>query len=386
MTDPHSPFSPAVAALAALLILVAGQGGAQDGAPVTQPPDDKPATPTTITTTSATSASSFSPSDPIDVAVADYPPFAMQTQDGAWTGAALDLWRLAAEEMGASYRLTPLEGDAAQALLGGADLVIPVTATPDLSRQADLTQPIYTARIGVAAPRPSRLMAVVTGFVSWQFLRLILGLSALLLMVGALIWAIERRGNSEQFNERPIRGLGDGFWWAGVTLTTIGYGDKAPRTALGRGIAMLWMLVGLAVSAALTAAVVNLSGVDGRTDLPESLEGRMVGVVEGSTTQRFLAREDVTMRSYSDVGAALKALDEGALDSVAAAEPALRHAIDASGTLELRIASTRLDPHYVGFATPEGSPLRERLDEILLTRLTSESGWDLLNRYLPQGD
>ena len=64
-----------------------------------------------------------------------------------------------------------------------------------------------------------------------------------------------------------------------MTLTTIGYGDKSPKTLLGRVVAMLWMLTGLAVSAALTAAVVTLAQPGDSGTLPERSAGETVSVL-----------------------------------------------------------------------------------------------------------
>jgi voltage-gated potassium channel len=46
----------------------------------------------------------------------------------------------------------------------------------------------------------------------------------------------------------------DGVWWAITTVTTVGYGDLAPRTDGGRAIAIVVMLVGIGFVAILTAA------------------------------------------------------------------------------------------------------------------------------------
>lgn len=50
-----------------------------------------------------------------------------------------------------------------------------------------------------------------------------------------------------------VRSLWDGIWYAWVTMTHVGYGDVVPTSFLGRLLASLLILIGLAVLALLTA-------------------------------------------------------------------------------------------------------------------------------------
>eukprot|EP00873_Tetraselmis_striata_P000159 jgi/Tetstr1/420423/TSEL_011538.t1 len=79
--------------------------------------------------------------------------------------------------------------------------------------------------------------------------------------------ALERGTNSGMFPRAYLDGVDDGLWWSVSTMTTVGYGDKAPITATGRCLGVAWMIVGLLIfgifnavfTSALTSAHVKTS-------------------------------------------------------------------------------------------------------------------------------
>ncbi|MFH8491457.1 potassium channel family protein [Streptomyces longisporoflavus] len=77
------------------------------------------------------------------------------------------------------------------------------------------------------------------------------GLSALLLgFTGAL--AVYQHEHAAQ--GATIRTFGDAVWWTAATLSTVGYGDVAPVTPVGRLVAVGVMLGGLALLGAVTGS------------------------------------------------------------------------------------------------------------------------------------
>ncbi len=66
----------------------------------------------------------------------------------------------------------------------------------------------------------------------------------LLLFAATLMYSIEGKVQPDKFGSIP-----EAAWWAIVTLTTVGYGDVVPVTALGRLVGGITMLSGLIVLA-----------------------------------------------------------------------------------------------------------------------------------------
>ena len=74
-------------------------------------------------------------------------------------------------------------------------------------------------------------------------------------ILAALIFFIFLFGYLFYVSEPDVKDLGDGVWWALVTITTVGYGDITPVTTLGRVVASSLMLLGLGLIATITAIV-----------------------------------------------------------------------------------------------------------------------------------
>lgn len=70
-------------------------------------------------------------------------------------------------------------------------------------------------------------------------------LAALLISILLVVLAASSILQFETFSEANIRTPEDAVWWAVVTITTVGYGDKFPLSTEGRLIAALLMTAGV---------------------------------------------------------------------------------------------------------------------------------------------
>ncbi|MFF4252187.1 potassium channel family protein [Streptomyces sp. NPDC001663] len=115
-----------------------------------------------------------------------------------------------------------------------------------------------------------------------------------LLMFGSLaVLSVERESP-----DGNIRTLGDAVWWSFTTMTTVGYGDHAPTTGLGRMIAVGLMLSGIALLGVVTANIA--AWFISRFEMDDVEERRQTEAIEALTEEvRALRAEVAALREPS---------------------------------------------------------------------------------------
>ncbi len=326
------------------------------------------------------------------VGTKDAPPFAIKTHDGNWEGIGIDLWRKMAADLELDYEWREFElPELLEAVRNGsvAAAVAAITVTAERDREVDFTHPFYSTGLGIAVASDARAGWIqgLKRLFSGQFLSVVGLLAIVLALVGVVVWVLERRKNPEQFGGSAASGIGAGFWWSAVTMTTVGYGDKSPTTLGGRLLGIIWMFAGIIVISSFTAAITSAltvtqleSKVRGMEDLPRV----SVGSVQGTTSEASLRDMHIRSRVYETPLEGLQALSRGEIDAMVYDAPILRYLInqDFRGALEMLPKTFERQDYAV--ALPPGSPLREPLNYELLIEI-QDNGWQgLINRYLGQ--
>ena len=83
--------------------------------------------------------------------------------------------------------------------------------------------------------------------------RVLIAAAATLFLGAWLVLLFEENAKGSNIHNYP-----DALWWAIVTVTTVGYGDRFPVTGGGRMVAVVLMLVGIGLIGVLTATVASV--------------------------------------------------------------------------------------------------------------------------------
>lgn len=93
----------------------------------------------------------------------------------------------------------------------------------------------------------------------WQFVqriyhetlfKVIVAIVVVVIISAFAVYVFEYSANRNEFQS-----LGDAMWWAIVTITTVGYGDKIPVTIEGKAVGVFIMFSGVVLISLLTATV-----------------------------------------------------------------------------------------------------------------------------------
>lgn len=139
------------------------------------------------------------------------------------------------------------------------------------------------------------VMAAV--FQGWPVLVLTLIMAAL---SGIIVWALDTYWNPEEFPRSFFKGSWEGFWWAFVSMTTVGYGDRSPRSVLARTFAFVWVLIGLVIISIFTATVTtSLTAISLSNEI--KLYGSDVVALKNTEEQRLGVRNNAKVQERNSV-------------------------------------------------------------------------------------
>ncbi len=235
------------------------------------------------------------------------PPFIIK-DNNSYVGASMELWKKIADSLNVSYTLVEYElPELLKAIKNGdIDIAIsPLTVTAKRIKQFGFTQPYYITNLAYATKteKDNGFITLISNIFSIGFLKSLLPLLIIISIFGFIVWALERKKNSDQFG-KGIPGVADGIWWSAVTMSTVGYGDKSPVTRWGRIVGVVWMFTAVIMISGLTASISSSLTVHRlKSDISsfDDLRKTKVGCIDGSGTSDVLTRNRINYKNFNTV-------------------------------------------------------------------------------------
>jgi len=325
--------------------------------------------------------------DTLKVGYSTAPPFLIENSDGL-QGINAFLWERVARDLDLPYELIPMGfSDMLKALENGEiDVCInPLTITSARNKKMLFTNAFYASHSTIAVARSSPLqkfIQFVKAFFNVNFLKGLFALLFIIFIFGLLGWYFERRKNPDHFRT-GLPGIWDGLWWSAVTLTTVGYGDKAPQSKGGKITALILMFGGLLFISGLTASIASSLTVNEMSANPDSLiefKARPVGSIKNSSSVQFLKShffKDVQV--FDNVDQGLRALDNEEIEAFIYDEPILKYRIDQDKAFsDIELIPIKFDAQFYAFGLSKNRTAIKTLIAQKILEIIEGQEWQLI--------
>ena len=321
------------------------------------------------------------------IGLKESPPFVME-ESGKYKGVCIDLWSELADELGFEYEFKKYNLDNLLIAIEKEEVdlsINPLTVTSERIKKFSFSQPFYVTNLGIATryKDDSTILAFIKKMFSFEFIKAVSLLLLIIFVFGLIVWLVERKHNKQQF-EKGARGLGDGIWWSAVTMTTVGYGDKAPVTTWGRIISIVWMFTAVIVISSFTAGIAssltvnqlesNIKGID-------DLRKVKVGTIAKSASASFLKNYGIIFYEYNDLEKGLKDVDKDVIKAFVYDEAILRYLLHENKLNErLIIIPSSYSKEDFSFAS-KNQALIDKINPALINKIESVDWKDILETY-----
>lgn len=234
------------------------------------------------------------------------------------------------------------------------------------------TQPYFQSGLSIVSRSDSKgIIDRIKPFFSFKLLIAIGVFVFILAIVGSLFWLAERKQSPEQFPMNAASGIGNGMWLAIVTMSTTGYGDRAPITFWGRVIAGCWMVTSIIFATSMVAGIAStltLTGMD-KSEITTSkqLSNQKTAVIKGSPAAEFAEEKNAKLVYITSLEEGYQKLKDKEVNALLFDRPQMLYFLQNNNKDHITISPYEDDKLGYGFATQLNSDLSHKININLLS-------------------
>jgi polar amino acid transport system substrate-binding protein len=296
---------------------------------------------------------------------------------------ALAVWSKAALNM--RYRFVLVqeksEAEALKALKEQkVDIVVgPIRLDKDDSQIYYVNSYIHDS-VGIIIPDRMHVSFVDTlsGYFEALFGITVILIVVVIVIFGIIIWFFERKKNPNMYSKKPVKGIATSVWNCLVTFSTVGYGDIVPRTAVGRALTGVWIIISLFLVSAFVASITSeLTYVKSKLDKLTSLSqlyNKKIAMIKGQPETLHLAdRYHLVPVMYDNLADVVNAVNNHEVLAGMGNLYMLREYLNQHHKLKVILTPYELQRGYYAFALHNNNRNKAELSRVLYT--LSEIGY-----------
>ncbi len=327
----------------------------------------------------------------LTVGFATIPPHVMVAADGP-AGFDIELWDAVGQAIGTRSELLGMDFAALMEAVkaGEVDVAVAgISVTHAREVEMDFSVPYMTTGLKImSSGTPPPVLSRLASAISAEAVLAPLAWVVVFICLCALGLFLLERGRGA-ISEPIIPGIFQAAWCTVATVTTVGYGDIAPRTWAGRILCVAVMLIGIAlfgIAVAELSAGITVSQMEATISSLDDLEDRAVATVRGTTSEDVARRHAERVHLVAHVQDAYRLLASGTADAVLFdASPLLHYARQNPGQ-HIVVADGLIGSEHYAFAFPQGSDLRESVNRALLQVMESGEFDQIYGRWFGARD
>lgn len=203
-----------------------------------------------------------------------------------------------------------------------------------------------------------------------------------LFVAGNLVWMFNR--HRDDYPTGYIRGVGEGMWWAGSTITANEPVGRDPSRAWSRVVSLIWVFAGIILVANLTASIsskLTVQSIQGQINGVDDLAGKKIITVAGTTAAKELSVRGLRFTEVAKIDDAYAELLSNGADAIVYDAPVLQYRSSHAGKGKMRVVGEIFRPEPYGIAVPTGSVRREQIDSAILAMTADGTITQLKARY-----